>query len=75
MSNTTTHTNQTGMLAEFWCKKVLPLTVLKSAAGFYIGTLDEDGLPCSRESNQYFATEEKAQKALTDGGWTQKQNP
>lgn len=68
-------TNQTGQLAEAWCKKILPLSVLKSNAGYYIGTLDEDGMPCSRESNEYYRTEEDAQKAFGCGGWTQKMTP
>lgn len=68
-------TEETGQLAAFWCKKVLPLQVLESRAGYYIGTLDEDGLPCSRESNEYFPTEEAAQKAFGCGGWTQKMTP
>ena len=67
--------NETGEIAAFWCKKVLPLQVLKSQAGYYIGTLDEDGMPCSRESNEYFSTEEAALKAFGCGGWTQKMTP
>lgn len=40
-----------------------PLRVLKSAAGFYLGYLDTDGCPYSRESG-YFPTQEAAQAAL-----------
>lgn len=42
---------------------LLPLRVLNSAAGFYIGTWGEDG-PCTRESEEYWLTAEKAQHAL-----------
>lgn len=42
-----------------------PLQVLKSAAGYYIGYLDTDGCPYSRESG-YFPTQEAAQAALDD---------
>lgn len=51
--------------------KKLPLQVLKSNAGHYIGTADENG-PCSRESNEYFRSESAARLALAEGSWTQK---
>lgn len=64
-----------GCLALQYCNKRLPLTVLKTC-GFYIGTVDgSDGLPCSRESVEYFDTQAKAQKALDTGNWTQRQYP
>jgi len=52
----------------------LPLQVLQSAAGYYLGTADEEG-PVSRESVEYWPTEAQAQTALagiegTD--WTQR---
>jgi len=53
----------------------LKLQVLHSHAGFYIGTLDEDGMPFSRESNEYFRTKEDAEKALATESWTQKEAP
>ncbi|HBO5279269.1 TPA: hypothetical protein L4X16_006410, partial [Pseudomonas aeruginosa] len=40
----------------------LPLQVLMSNAGFYIGTLDEEG-PASRESVEYYPSRELAQQA------------
>lgn len=52
----------------------LPVTVLKSAAGFYLGTADEEG-PCSRESLEYFQTRERAEQALATGQWTQRNHP
>lgn len=53
----------------------LKLKVLHSHAGFYIGTLDEDGAPFSRESEEYFRTKEDAEKALATESWTQKEAP
>ena len=51
------------------------LKVLQSAAGFYIGTVDEDGFPDSRESQEYWPTKEAAKKSLTDGSWTRCEAP
>ncbi|EKY3918149.1 hypothetical protein RCI35_002019 [Enterobacter hormaechei] len=48
-----------GHLALFWVGKRLPLRVLRSAAGYYIGTTDEEG-PVSRESIEYFPSIEVA---------------
>jgi len=64
------HSQQTGHLAKKYCNLSLPLQVLNSAEGFYIGTFNEDG-PISRESAEYFPTREGADQALTDGSWTQ----
>ncbi|HEJ9838671.1 hypothetical protein [Pseudomonas aeruginosa] len=50
----------------------LPLQVLMSNAGFYIGTLDEEG-PASRESVEYYPSRELAQQALDHGTWTQRE--
>jgi len=47
------------------------LQILKSAAGFYIGTADR-GEPVSRESQEYFRTRQAAEKSLSDGSWTQR---
>jgi hypothetical protein len=60
-----------GMLAKRYCNKDLPLEICYSARGFYIGTC-EDGLPCSRESQEYWVRREQATKALESGDWTQK---
>lgn len=59
-----------GQLARQWCKLELPLQVLQSNSGFYIGTADGDA-PVSRESVEYFQTHATAQQALQDGTWTQ----
>lgn len=45
--------------------------VLSSAAGFYIGRL-EDGMPYSRDSKEYWRTLEEAEKALATGEWTRR---
>jgi hypothetical protein len=63
-----------GALALRYCNKTLPLQVLRSAAGFYIGTADDEG-PCSRESVQYWRQEADARSALTNGHWTQRLEP
>lgn len=63
-----------GNLAKRICGLALPLQVLESQAGFYIGTSDEEG-PCSRESVEYFPTEDEAFAALETGEWTQKSTP
>ena len=66
----------TGLLAREYCGLRLPLQVLRSAAGHYIGTFDESG-PVSRESVEYWPTREAAQAALEAGGdaWTQREEP
>lgn len=63
-----------GQIALKWCKVSLPLMVCKSAAGFYIGTM-QNGEPMSRESVEYYATREKAEYALANDTWTQRPNP
>lgn len=62
----------TGMLAAEFSGLSLPLQVLRSGAGFYIGTANEMG-PVSRESVEYFATAELAERALEQGSWSQRQ--
>lgn len=59
-----------GQLAPAYCGKFLPLEVLQSAAGHYIGTRDTKG-PVSRESREYFRSYAAAQRALERGGWSQ----
>ena len=63
-----------GLLALAYVGKRLPLQVLRSAAGHYIGTFDDDG-PVSRESVEYFPSHEAARHALETGAWTQRQYP
>lgn len=64
-----------GKLAHAYVGVKLTLTVLRSGAGFYIGTRDEDGGPVSRESQEYFTTRQEAGDALRNGTWTQNQRP
>jgi hypothetical protein len=63
-----------GVLAKKCSGKRLALEVCYSARGFYIGTCD-DGMPFSRESAEYWPKRELAQAALTDGHWTQRDQP
>jgi hypothetical protein len=63
-----------GRLAFVCCMKREEVQILKSQAGFYIGTLSED-MPCSRESNEYYPTQDEALAALRDDTWTQKIAP
>jgi hypothetical protein len=63
-----------GKLAEA-AGKCFPLQVLKSRAGYYIGTRDDDGSPYSRESVEYWEKLSDAEAALVDGRWTQKREP
>ncbi|ENY2989220.1 hypothetical protein ACFW79_002388 [Salmonella enterica] len=50
----------------------LPLQVLRSGAGYYIGTQNEEG-PVSRESVEYFSTQSQAEHALKQGTWSQRE--
>lgn len=69
----TTINGPIGQLAQQYCGKRLPLEVLQSQRGFYIGTFDDETGPCSRESNEYFETREACEQALASGNWTQKE--
>lgn len=57
------------------CGQRLPLQVCESRAGFYLGTLDADGLPFSRESIEYWPQRAVADQALATGRFTQKRAP
>ena len=72
----TTATQKTsyGQLALEYTQKRLPLQVLRSNAGYYIGTADDEG-PCSRESCEYWPAQNQAEAALSSGEWTQKESP
>ncbi|MCD5975103.1 hypothetical protein [Pseudomonas quasicaspiana] len=61
-------------LALIYCGKLLPLEVLQSAEGHYIGTRNSEG-PVSRESREYFRSYAAAQRVLESGGWSQLANP
>jgi hypothetical protein len=60
-----------GRLAAEFGKRVLPLQVCRSAAGFYVGTR-EGGAPFSRESEEYWRSRTEAERALMSGDWTQR---
>jgi hypothetical protein len=62
---------QFGCLAATAGERLL-LQVMKSAAGFYLGTQDRDGLPYTRESVQYWPKRDGAETALRTGHWTQR---
>lgn len=64
-----------GYLTYAGCARRAELQVLKSQAGWYIGTVNEDGLPCARESQEYWPSEALALEALTNDTWTQKAWP
>ena len=64
-----------GHLAKTFAGCELPLEVLSSAAGWYIGTLHPEDGPFSRESEEYFPDAQTAQDALASGAWSQRQNP
>ena len=64
-----------GKLAREYCNVSLQLQVLKSNAGYYIGTIDPESGPCSRESMEYFPTEQAASTALSSGNFTQRSEP
>ncbi len=61
---------QRGVLAE-QLGEALPLEVHKSAAGFYLGTWSDEG-PFTRESMEYWRTEQQARDAMAHGRWTQR---
>jgi hypothetical protein len=48
----------------------LPVQVLRSAAGYYLGTKSSDGSPYSRESVEYWQKPVAARAALDLGQWT-----
>ena len=52
----------------------LPVRILSSNAGYYIGTFSETHGPISRES-QYFDKRIDAEEAFRKGTWTQRRNP
>ncbi|EBU9169751.1 hypothetical protein DMM54_11760 [Salmonella enterica subsp. enterica serovar Augustenborg] len=62
----------TGLLAAKFAGLSLPLQVLRSGAGYYIGTQNEEG-PVSRESVEYFSTQSQAEHALKQGTWSQRE--
>lgn len=64
-----------GVLALQYCQIELPVKVMRSQAGYYIGTQNEDGAPCSRESVEYWTTHAEATQCLVKVTWRQKLFP
>ena len=64
-----------GQIAQQFLNATLQNQVLKSGAGYYIGTCDPESRPVSRESREYWRTEKEAEKALATGRWTQRPAP
>ena len=64
-----------GYIALTFSGKELELQVCRSAAGFYIGTMDPMLGPVSRESQEYYRTHEEAQYALDNDTFTQREYP
>ena len=60
-------------LKKRYCGKELELEVCSSFNGYFIGTRDLDGT--SRESVEYFSTNVKAETALKNNSWTQRDEP
>lgn len=63
---------QYGELAYDHSLEKLPLRVLRSNAGFYIGTFSPELGPISRESQEYWRERHEAEHALESGHWTQR---
>lgn len=65
-----------GVLAREYGGVSLPLEIMQSAGGYYLGT-SQDGMPYTRESVEYWRTEDQARKALEGGedAWTQRDHP
>lgn len=61
-----------GLLAGTFAGQMLPLKVLRSAAGWYLGTVAPSGEPFSRESEGYYGTANEAERALVGGNWDQR---
>ncbi|MDR1935847.1 MAG: hypothetical protein LBS49_09785 [Candidatus Accumulibacter sp.] len=64
-----------GYLALAYAGQRRPLQICRSAAGYYLGTLDDDGAPFSRESAGYFPSQGMARQALASGQWQQRLCP
>jgi hypothetical protein len=71
---TTSRKNEFGQLAKEFGGLTLPLEILRSQAGWYIGTRLK-GAPYSRESAEYYPTDDAAERALNTRRWTQRPSP
>lgn len=61
-----------GRLAYEFSQVRVPLAVCRSPDGFYIGTFADGRTPLTRESVEYFSSQELAESALSSGTWTQR---
>ena len=68
------NTNVKGILAARFGYD-LAIRVLSSRAGYYIGTFSETHGVVSRESREYYPTQQLAEEAFRKGTWTQRRNP
>ena len=64
-----------GELALRYCNLKIELQVLRSGAGYYLGTFSPEEGPISRESEEYWPTEAIAELAMENGDWTQRDHP
>ena len=69
-----TRKTEFGQLAKEFGGQTLPLEILRSQAGWYIGTR-LNGVPYSRESAEYYATADTAELVLNTRQWTQRPAP
>jgi hypothetical protein len=67
--------NSFGYLARTILGELHAVRVLRSNAGYYIGTASGNGSPISRESQEYYPTEVDAINAILDNSWTQRLEP
>ncbi len=70
LSHTLVHMTSFQYLKAFGMDR--PLVVLSNADGWYIGALDGVRLPASRDSEEYYPSEQEAQEALDNQSWTQR---
>lgn len=63
-----------GKLCQEYCGIEMPVTVCWSPAGYYLGCRLY-GQPYSRESEEYYRTEQEAQDALENDTWHQRAHP
>ena len=73
MSESNSKMVQVGVTAMEYRGLQQPIQVLKSAAGFYLGT-SENGLPATRVSYEYWRTIAEAEHALESGNWTRRRD-
>lgn len=56
------------------CSQGYEIKVLKSNAGYYLGTVSEEGLPNCRLSEEYYPNEDAAKNALDNGFYTERES-